>query len=55
MEEASTDQGKQLSDTLGPDVYAWCMFFADINAFGYCAAREAKFEWQDELNQKGSA
>jgi len=47
MEEASTEQGKELSGTLGTDVYAWCMFFNDINAFGYCAAKEATFVWQE--------
>jgi len=46
MEEATTEKGKELSITLGPDVYAWCMFFSDINAFGYCAAKEATFEWK---------
>jgi len=46
IEEATTERGKELSNTLGPDVYAWCMFFSNINAFRYCAAREAVFEWE---------
>jgi len=51
MEEASTDKGKTLASILDPDLYAWCIFFSDTNSFGYCAAREAMFEWQNALNQ----
>ena len=51
MEEATAEYGKNLAAIIGQDVYAWFMYFRDMNAFGYCICHEASFEWKGTHNQ----
>jgi hypothetical protein len=43
--EASTKTVKELASTLPPETYGWYMYFSNLNAFAYLAAKEAVFEW----------
>lgn len=45
LEEAPTEEGKRLANTVGADEIAWYLYFCDLNAFAYCIAQEARFEW----------
>ena len=51
MAEASTECGKMLAAVIGQDVYAWFLFFNDLNSFGYCICHEAAFEWKGTHNK----
>ena len=45
LEEAPTEEGKRLAITVGDDEIAWYLYFNDLNAFAYCVAQDARFEW----------
>jgi hypothetical protein len=45
LEEAPTETGRRLASTAGDDAVAWYLYFSDLNAFAYCAAKQAQFEW----------
>jgi hypothetical protein len=45
LEEAPTEEGKRLAITVGDDEIVWYLYFNDLNAFAYCVAQEARFEW----------
>lgn len=45
LEEAPAEEGKRLAITVGDDEIAWYLYFNDLNAFAYCVAQEARFEW----------
>jgi len=45
LDEAPTDAGKGLAGALASDIYCWYLYFSDLNAFAYCAAQDAQFEW----------
>lgn len=45
LAEAPTEEGKRLASALGADGVAWYLYFNDLNAFAYCIAQDARFEW----------
>ena len=45
LSEAPTESGKRLAAAVPPDSVAWYLYFSDLNAFGYCAAQQATFQW----------
>lgn len=45
LSEAPTAAGKALAQSLGSNEVGWFLFFANLNAFGYLAGRQATFRW----------
>jgi hypothetical protein len=45
ISEAPTETAKKLASMVTPDCYAWYLYFSDLNAFAYFAARDVVFEW----------
>ena len=45
MSEAPTETAERLSKVVPPNAVAWYLYFSDLNAFGYCAAEQARFQW----------
>ncbi len=46
ISEAPTEAAKKLASMVTPDSYAWYLYFSDLNAFAYFAAKEVVFEWK---------
>ena len=46
IEEAPTETAKRLTSISKSEMYGWYLYFSDIDAFAYLAAREAAFEWK---------
>jgi hypothetical protein len=46
LEKSPTETGKRIAATLDTDMFAWCLFFSNINSYAYCAAKEASFAWE---------
>jgi hypothetical protein len=46
IEEAPTETAKKLTSISKPEMYGWYLYFSDINAFAYLAARQATFAWK---------
>ncbi len=46
IEEAPAETPKAVTSIPKPEAYGWYLYFSDINAFGYLAARDAVFEWK---------
>jgi hypothetical protein len=45
LNEAPTESGKRLAAAVPTDAVAWYLYFSDLNAFAYCAAHQATFQW----------
>ncbi len=45
LSDAPTETGRELAMRLPADTSGWYLFFSDRNAFTYCAARLAGFQW----------
>jgi hypothetical protein len=43
--EAPTAVGRGLAQSVPPGAVGWYLFFSDWNAFAYCGAESAAFEW----------
>ena len=46
IHDSPTEEGKRLAALLPEDSVGWYLFFTRRNAFMYCGARSAQFEWQ---------
>ena len=42
---APTDAGLAVAAVLPRDCLGWYLYFSDINAFAYCAGKDAEFVW----------
>jgi hypothetical protein len=45
LSECPTAVGKGLALSVPPGAVGWYLFFSDWNAFAYCGAESARFEW----------
>jgi hypothetical protein len=45
LDQAPTEVGLAISTALPADCIAWYLYFSDIDAFAYVAAKSAEFEW----------
>ena len=45
LAECPTEAGRRLAATVPADAVAWWLYFSDLNAFAYCAAQRATFQW----------
>lgn len=45
LSEAPTETAARLAKQVPRQAVAWYLYFADLNAFGYCAAERASFRW----------